>query len=47
MIKLEKPDPAEVKISKKNIAYVTIVKSDEDEQEEDDQRKLLEYYLQQ
>lgn len=47
MIKLEKPEPAGVKISKKNVCYVTIVRNDEDEQEEDDQRKLLEYYLNQ
>jgi len=32
MIKLEKPNPTEVKISKKNLCTVTIVKSDfEDE----------------
>lgn len=34
-VKLEKPDPAEVKISKKNVCLVHIVKGDDDELNED------------
>lgn len=46
-IKLEKPDPTEVKISKKNVCLVTILKNKENENEVDDHKKLLEYYLSQ
>lgn len=35
-VKLEKPEPQEVKISKKNVCLVTIVKGEEEQQEEDD-----------
>lgn len=44
-VKLEKPEPAEVKISKKNVALVTILKGEEDEKYEDDRQKLIEFYL--
>lgn len=44
-VKLEKPEPAGVKISKKNVCLVTISKSEEVDQEEEDKRRLIEYYL--
>jgi len=46
-VKLEKPEPQEVKISKKNVCLVTIVKGDDAEKQEDERQKLLEFYLQQ
>ena len=46
-IKLDSPFPEEVKISSKNLAYVTIVKTQDEDKEQDDQQKILEYYLQQ
>jgi hypothetical protein len=46
-VKLEKPEPAGVKISKKNVCLVTISKSEEVDQEEEDKRRLIEYYLSQ
>lgn len=44
-VKLEKPEPAGVKISKKNVCLVTISNNEEFDKEEDDKRKLIEYYL--
>ena len=44
-VKLEKPEPAGVKISKKNVCLVTISKNEEFDQEEEDKRKLIEFYL--
>jgi len=44
-VKLEKPEPQEVKISKKNVCLVTIVKGDDAEKQEDERQKLLEFYL--
>ena len=46
-VKLEKPEPAGVKISKKNVCLVTISKSEEVDKEEEDKRKLIEYFLSQ
>lgn len=46
-IKLEKPEPAGVKISKKNVCLVTISKSEEVDKEEEDKKKLIEYFLSQ
>jgi len=46
-VKLEKPEPTEVKISKKNVCFVTIVKGDDAEEEIDADKKLLEFYLSQ
>lgn len=46
-IKLEKPEPLGVKISKKNVCIVTIVQGDENQNEENTNKKLLEYYLSQ
>ena len=44
-VKLEKPEPSGVKISKKNVCLVTISKNEELDQEEEDKRKLIEFYL--
>jgi hypothetical protein len=44
-VKLEKPEPAGVKISKKNVCLVTISKSEEIDKEEEDKKKLIEYFL--
>ena len=44
-IKLEKPEPNGVKISKKNVCLVTLTKNEEFDQEEEDKRKLIEFYL--
>lgn len=46
-VKLNSPQPEEVKISSKNVCLVTIVKSEDQEKEMDDQQKILEYYLSQ
>jgi len=46
-VKLEKPEPAGVKISKKNVCLVTISKSEDINREEEDKRKLIEYFLSQ
>lgn len=44
-VKIEKPEPEGVKISKKNVCLVTISANEEFDQEEDEKRKILEYYL--
>jgi hypothetical protein len=44
-VRLERPFPEGVKISKKNICLVTISKSDELDKEEEDKRKLIEFYF--
>ena len=44
-VKLEKPEPNGVKISKKNVCLVTISKSEEVDKEELDKQKLIEYFL--
>jgi hypothetical protein len=46
-VKLEKPEPAGVKISKKNVCLVTISKNEEFDKEEEDKRKLIDFYLSQ
>ena len=46
-IKLEKPEPNGVKISKKNVCLVTITKNEDAANAEDDKQKLIEYYLSQ
>mmetsp|Transcript_36488 Transcript_36488/g.56014 ORF Transcript_36488/g.56014 Transcript_36488/m.56014 type:complete len:272 (+) Transcript_36488:2016-2831(+) len=46
-VRLEKPEPHGVKISKKNVCLVTITKNDDLAKEEDDKEKLIEYFLQQ
>lgn len=45
-IKLEKPDPVEVKISKKNVCMVTIVSHEDVDKDEEDRQKLIEFYMQ-
>jgi hypothetical protein len=40
-IVLEGPQPQGVKISKKNVCFVTITKSEQHEKDEDDKQKLL------
>lgn len=40
-VKLDKPDPAGVKISKKNVCLVTIVRSEDEDKNAASQRKLL------
>ena len=44
---LENPHPSEVKISKKNCCIVTINMGDDETGGQDEQKKLLEYYLNQ
>lgn len=44
-IKLDRPSSDGVKISRKNICFVTIVRSEEFEKEEEDRQKLLAFYL--
>lgn len=44
-VKLDKPEPAGVKISKKNVCLVTIVHSEDEDKNAASQRKLLQYYL--
>jgi hypothetical protein len=44
-VKLDKPEPKGVKISKKNICLVTIVRNEEFNKNEESQRKLIEFYL--
>ena len=44
-VKLDKPDPAGVKISKKNVCLVTIVRSEDEDKNAASQRKLLQFYL--
>ena len=46
-VRLEKPEPEGVKISKKNVCIVTIVESDDADEQIDTDKKLLEYYLSQ
>ena len=44
-VKLEKPEPSGVKISKRNICLVTICRGNKHEKEDDDHAKLIEYFL--
>ena len=46
-IKLEKPEPSEVKISKKNVCMVTIVQHEDVDKDEEDKQKLIEFYMSQ
>ena len=46
-VKLDKPEPEEVKIQKKNICLVTIVHSEDNDKAEEDKQKLIEFFLQQ
>lgn len=44
-VKLEKPEPTGVKISKKNVCMVTLVRSEEEDKMASSQRKLMSFYL--
>ena len=44
-VKLEKPEPNGVKISKKNICLVNILGSGDAVQERDEAQKLFEYFM--
>lgn len=44
-VKLDKPEPNGVKISKKNVCLVTLARSEQDDKMAASQRKLIEFYL--
>lgn len=44
-VKLEKPEPNGVKISKKNVCLVTLLRSEEEDKMAASQRRLIEIYL--
>jgi hypothetical protein len=44
-IVLEKAEPAEVKISKKNVCVVTIIQNEMVQKEQDQASKLMGYFL--
>lgn len=44
-IKLEKPEPDTVKISKKNVCIVTISPNEEGSNEQDEHQKMVEYFV--
>ena len=44
-VKLDKPEPNGVKISKKNVCLVTLVRNDEEEKMAESQRMLISLYL--
>lgn len=44
-VKIEKAEPEGVKISKKNVCFVTIVQNDEAHKQEDEQIRLLKYFV--
>lgn len=44
-IKIDKPKPEGVKVSRKNVCFVTIVRSDEFEKQEEERQKLIAFYL--
>lgn len=44
-VKLDKPEPNGVKISKKNVCLVTLLRNDEEDKNAASQRKLIEFYL--
>ena len=44
-VKLDKPEPAGVKISKKNVCLVTLLRNDEEDKMAKSQRKMIEFYL--
>ena len=46
-VKLEKPEPSEVKITKKNVCMVTIVQQEDHDKAEEDRQKLIEFYMSQ
>lgn len=44
-VKIERAEPEGVKISKKNVCFVTIVQNDQMHKHEDEQLKLLQYFV--
>jgi hypothetical protein len=44
-VKLEKPEPTSVKISKKNVCFVTIVQNEDVQKEAEEHAKMIEYFL--
>jgi hypothetical protein len=44
-VKLEKPEPAGVKISKRNVCLVSICQGNHHENEDNDHAKLIEYFM--
>ena len=44
-VKLDKPEPLGVKISKKNVCLVTLTRSEEEDKLAESQRKLISLYL--
>ena len=44
-VKLDKPEPQGVKISKKNVCLVTLLRNDEEDKMAKSQRKMIEFYL--
>jgi hypothetical protein len=44
-VKIEKPEPKGVKVSKKNCAIIAIVSGGEEENQVIQEQKLLEYFL--
>ena len=44
-VKLDKPEPNGVKISKNNVCLVTLARSDEEDKNMASQRKMIEFYL--
>lgn len=44
-VKLEKPEPAGVKISKRNVCLVSICSGNHKENEDNDHAKLIEYFM--
>jgi len=45
-VKIEKPHPADVKISKKNVCVVTIAQSEDVKKEKDEHAKMVQYFIQ-
>ena len=44
-VKLDKPEPNGVKISKKNVCMVTLIRNEEEDKNAASQRRLIEFYL--
>jgi len=42
---IEKPEPSLVKLSRKNVAFITINQSEEEERGVDNNAKLIEFYM--
>ena len=42
---IEKPEPNLVKLSRKNVAFITITANEEEVKAQDDQVKMIEYFM--